>query len=72
MPSNAPEASSSTPVAANDKAPASVEPVPQESAVQVELAVAPLLTQSSLGIDIMAELHGKYEDDPLFRSVLVF
>ena len=28
------------------------------------------LTQSSLGIDLLAELRGNYENDPLFRSIL--
>ena len=61
---------SSAPVAASDEVPEIAEPAPQETAVQVEPTVVPLLTQSSLGIDIMTELRGKYGDDPLCRSIL--
>jgi RNase H-like domain found in reverse transcriptase/Reverse transcriptase (RNA-dependent DNA polymerase)/Integrase zinc binding domain/Retroviral aspartyl protease/Zinc knuckle len=40
---------------------------PVKQAVEI---VTPLLTQSSLGIDIVSELRGKYKDDLFFRTIL--
>ena len=48
------------------------EPIQGETRLQepVEEPSLPLLTQSSLGIDILSELRGKYIGDPVFRVIL--
>ena len=49
------------------------ENIPDDPPLELEQTVeinSPLLTQSSLGIDILSELRGKYVDDPMFRAIL--
>ena len=65
-----PQEGRSTSTSVNAEAQTSVAPTAPVEESSAQSQDAPLLTQSNLGLDILSELRGTYENDPFFRVIL--